>query len=108
MISSAAANASIASWTRPPSCEAYLRRLEREFGLRCTTTGNYFFTLHNDADNHECIVDSPFKFVDDVLCPATDNDGDGLWVFAFRDIDHLVARDFALLDKPGRCRDPFS
>jgi len=36
-----------------------------------------------------------------MLSPAAYNEGDGLWVLAFDNKDHLLAGDLLLLDKPG-------
>ncbi len=102
MISIALANASMASWLRPPTVAAYSRRRNESSVSGAPPPGTIFLPVHDNADDHEGVVDCPFEFIDHMLGAAADDDRDCFGVLALRDIDHLIARDFLLFDKAGK------
>ena len=90
--------------TAPETCGVPVQ-LERDSISGAPPPATIFLSWTTTLDDHECVMDSTFEFLDYVFRPAPDDQGDRLGIFAFRDKDHLRTGKFLLLHKAGSSRD---
>ena len=97
--SSAWANASTASCSRPPTLGANLRIATARSISVAPPPGTDDAVLEHARDDLERVLERALDLLGDVFGAAADQDGDRAGVLAARDEGHVLLADLALLDQ---------